>query len=76
MRRYATRLASLHDFDRAILAIESPEKIRGRLTPPRELVPCWRASLAWISEGIGERGPHFDVASRRTSTGKGYTDCP
>ena len=51
LRRYAARLANLRDIDRAILAIQPPEKIaRVALGHLARLVPCWRASVATIDQ--------------------------
>ena len=55
LRRYATRLMSLHEIDRAILAIQPPEKIaRVALRHLAKLVPCWRVSVARIDPGAKE----------------------
>ncbi|HEX3450696.1 MAG TPA: PAS domain S-box protein, partial [Isosphaeraceae bacterium] len=71
-RRYATRLGSLHDIDRAILAIQPPEKIAGvALRHLAKLVPCWRASVARIVQGALESRVLTSIGalSRRTAHG-------
>ncbi len=56
LNHYATRLTSLHEIDRAILAIQPPEKIaRVALRHLAKLVPFWRASVARIDLGTNER---------------------
>jgi PAS domain S-box-containing protein len=72
LRHYATRLASLHDIDRAILAIQPPEKIaRVALRHLAKLVPCWRASVARIDPGAKEGRVLTSIGalSRRTAHG-------
>jgi len=68
--RYATRLASLHEIDRAILAIQPPEKIaRVALRHLAKLVPCCRASVARIDPGATEGRVLTSIGalSRRTA---------
>jgi PAS domain S-box-containing protein len=72
LRRSATRLESLRDIDRAILAIQPPEKIaRVALRHLARLVPCWRASVGRIDPG-SQRGwilTSIGALSRRTPSG-------
>ena len=72
LRHYATRLASLHNIDRAILAIQPPEKIaRVALRHVAKLVPCSRASIAQIDPGSKEGRilTSIGALSRRTAHG-------
>lgn len=51
LQRAATRLADLHELDRAILAADSlPELAQAALSRLRQLVPCQRASLILFAE--------------------------
>src|SRR5262249_12758931 len=54
-RRYAQRLRTLHEIDRAILAAQSLEAITlAAMTRVRRLVPCDRASLVLFNHATGE----------------------
>src|SRR5262249_60892329 len=55
LRRYAERLKTLHDIDRAILAAQSLEAITlAAMTRVRNLVPCDRASLVLLDRATRE----------------------
>lgn len=52
LRRYATRLASQREIERAILAIQPAETIaKVALRHLDRLVPCWRGSVAQLDRG-------------------------
>lgn len=55
LARYAQRLSSLREIDRAILAMESPHEIAAAaIARLRDVVPCARASLVLFDEVAGE----------------------
>ena len=46
LQRYAGRLAALHDIDRTILTVQSPEEVaQAALSHIQQMIPCCRASV-------------------------------
>jgi PAS domain S-box-containing protein len=59
LHRYARRLQTLHEVDRAILAAQSPEDIaKATLSYIRDLVPCISASVAEFDWEAGQATVH------------------
>jgi signal transduction histidine kinase len=67
LHRYAERLKSLHEIDRAILTAQSPEAIaQGALGHICALIPCWRAGI-WLFDWQARQGVVLAVAGSGAS---------
>lgn len=70
-RRYAQRLKTLQDIDRAILAAQSPAEIAApALKHVQDLVPCFRSSVVLFDPETGE-GVLHDVENEGQGPGLG-----